>query len=107
MNTVISASKLSSEHLDFQVDFCSRLDIGETIATAAASIEVFSGVDPTPSAMLSGSPTFSQSIVTQKIIGGVPGVIYELFVAIRTSRSNIPIQKVKLAVLLSPDITPS
>lgn len=106
MSNVVSESKLIGETLNVSIDFLSRLQVGESVQTAAVSIQVFSGIDANPSAMLSGSPIISGSLVTQKVIGGLPGVVYELFLYARTSLNNIPVQQTKIAVLSSPVVTP-
>lgn len=105
MSTYVLASKLEGETLDVEVDFLSRLSVGETALTAASTMEVLTGTDATPSAMLSGSPTISGSVVTQKVIGGLPGVVYQLSIAVRTSNSAIVINQAKIAVLTS-NVTP-
>lgn len=66
-------------------DFISRLLQGETISTAVVTNSVYTGVDPTPSAMINGAASFSGSVVSQSITGGVVGVIYALKCTITTS----------------------
>lgn len=106
MSTVVSQSKLQSELADFEIDFLSRLSVNETALTAASTIEVLSGVDPTPTAMLSGLPSLAGSVVTQRLTGGLPGVIYQLSIAVRTSTGAIVINRMAIAVLTSVSVTP-
>ena len=73
------------EELPIVSDFLNRLAIGETVVTCSSSIRVWSGIDPTPSVMLVGTPTISGSEVTQVVTGGVAGVVYTLSIAARTS----------------------
>jgi len=60
----------------FGFNFVKQLPAGETISSAEWTITVKQGVDPNPSAMLSGSPVISGTKVTQKIVGCVDGVQY-------------------------------
>ena len=106
MSTVVFASKLQAEQSDIEVDVLPRLAVGENALTVATVMEVLSVVDPNPAAMLSGSPTLSGTIARQKVVGGLPGVIYQLTFAIRTSNSQIVLDRGKIAVLSSATITP-
>lgn len=65
--------------------FISQLAIGETISTQAVVATVYTGVDVTPSAIVSGSAAASGTDVTQTITAGVAGVIYKLVCTITTS----------------------
>jgi hypothetical protein len=81
--------KRVSEAEAFTADFAGgvtpRLGTGETIVSAVWSVSVVTGVDATPSAMLSGSPSISGAKVTQMITGGVKGVTYQLICTAQTS----------------------
>lgn len=66
-------------------DFTSSLAIPETISTQTVTASVYSGVDSNPSALISGAASASGAIVTQKVTGGVVGVVYELLCTITTS----------------------
>lgn len=66
-------------------DFISALLSGETISTQSVAASVYSGVDASPSTIISGSATASGTKVTQKVTGGVTGVIYNLICTITTS----------------------
>lgn len=106
MSTVVFVSKLQAESADVEVDVLSRLAVGETALTVATAMEVLNGVDANPGAMLSGSPSLSGTVAKQKVIGGLPGVIYQLTFAVRTSNSQIVLNRGKVAVLRSATITP-
>lgn len=80
--------KYTSDVRKYTADFTSLLAVGETISSATVTASVFSGTDPTPSAILSGSATYSTPTVTQVITGGVLGVIYELKFVCTTSASQ-------------------
>jgi hypothetical protein len=69
-------------------DFISRLAVGETISTATVTAVVYSGVDSTPSALISGSAAISGTQVTQLTVGGVLGVVYLLTCSVTTSGSQ-------------------
>ena len=106
MSTVVTLSKLQSEAVNYEFDFLSRLAVGENALTIAATVEVLVGEDPNPAAMLSGSPSLSGTIGRQRLVGGLPGVIYRLSMAVRTSNSQIVINQASVAVLTSNVIPP-
>jgi hypothetical protein len=99
---VILSSKKPSEIIIEQVDFISQLGQGETILTAVCTCTVYTGVDANPSAMISGAATFSGTVVSQLVTGGVLGTIYEFLATVTTSLS----QKIELAGYLAviPDL---
>lgn len=67
-------------------DFISKLQAGETITSVTAvQVSVYSGADPSPSSILSGSATISRSIVYQGFTGGVVGNTYSLICTVATS----------------------
>lgn len=84
-------------------DFTSDLAIGETISTQVVAASVYSGVDGTPSGIISGVASASGAIVSQKITGGVVGVIYQLLCTITTSLGQTLIQSAFLTII--PDVT--
>ncbi len=81
--------KRPDEQEYFGFDFEALLRSGETIASTEWTMAVEEGVDPTPSAMLSGAETQSGSIVEHKIVGGVSGVTYKLHCAATTSSGQL------------------
>lgn len=85
MNRVILPAKRLGETESFAFDFTSNLAVGETILTAVVTSVVYSGVDPSPSSMISGVASISGAIATQKITGGVLGVMYTVMCTITTS----------------------
>lgn len=99
MSTQVIESKFESEELTLTFDMLSRCALGESIATAVVTVSVSSGIDPTPSAMVSGVTTVSNNVASQQIIGGVGGVIYDVVCAARSTLNNIFINVAKLAVL--------
>jgi hypothetical protein len=99
---VILSSKKPSEIIIEQVDFISQLGPGEVILTAVCTCSVYTGVDPNPSAMISGAATFAGSVVSQLVIGGILGTIYEFLATVTTNLG----QKIELAGYLAviPDL---
>lgn len=85
MTRIVQPTKLLGEVATLPFDFLTSLAVGETISTKTVTATVYSGTDATPSAIVSGSATSSGSIVSQKITGGVLGVIYELLCQVTTS----------------------
>jgi hypothetical protein len=66
-------------------DFSLSLDAGETLLTARVTSTVYTGVDPTPSAIRSGSPVIDGNRVEQVMRGGVEGCVYDLLCTVTTS----------------------
>ena len=85
---VIPAKKLG-ETVVIPFDFISRLAQGETITAAVCLCSTYTGVDPNPSAVISGSATISGTVVNQLITAGVLGVIYELLARATTSLGQV------------------
>jgi len=84
-------------------DFTSDLAIAETISTQVVTAAVYSGTDATPSGIISGVASASGKTVSQKITGGVVGVIYQLLCTITTSLGQTITQSAFLTVI--PDVT--
>jgi hypothetical protein len=99
---VILSSKKPSEAIIEQVDFISQLGPGETLLTAVCTCSVYTGIDANPSAMISGVASIGGTIVSQLVIGGVLGTIYEFLATVTTSLG----QKIELAGYLAviPDL---
>lgn len=94
--------KLSGDIANVTFDFTSRLGASETISTQSVAASVYSGTDATPSGLISGAATASGAVVTQKLTGGVVGVIYELLCTITTSAGQTLVMSALLAVV--PDL---
>ncbi len=103
MSQQVLVSKLASEVKLITADFTSQLPIGVTISSKVATATVYSGVDASPSSLISGSATSSGAIVSQKVTGGVLGVLYELLFTITTSDAQTLLMTAFLAVV--PDLT--
>lgn len=102
MSMVLLLPKQTGETATYAFDFISRLAVGETITSQSVAATVYSGVDPTPSNIISGSATVSGTIVSQKITGGVAGTIYKL-VSTATTSAGQTLQLVGyLPVLTNP-----
>lgn len=83
-------------------DFVGSLSGSETIATKVVTATVWSGVDPTPSAIISGAASSSGTVVTQLLTAGVAGCIYYLVCTITTSAGQTLQMSAYLAVLPLP-----
>jgi hypothetical protein len=75
--TTITTFKDPLELIPVTFDFTPYLGVA-TIGTQTVTATVYQGTDATPSAVLSGSPTESAGVVTQKMTGGTPGTDYKL-----------------------------
>lgn len=101
MTLLTQPSKDVAETIPLVFNFSGKLQYGETITGAASSCTLFSGTDANPSAVLSGSPTFTETGVTQNVTGGLAGNIYTIVVAITGSGSHNYIITSRLAVITS------
>jgi len=81
--------KLTTENELFTFDFSPILRTGETISSAACTVEVKDGEDPNPSNILVGSAQINGALVVQRISGGVNGVTYRLIMTVTTSLTNV------------------
>jgi hypothetical protein len=81
--------KITTENEQFTFDFSPVLGTGETITAATCVVEVKEGTDSSPSSILVGSASYSGSKATQRISGGLDGVIYRLEMTVTTSATNV------------------
>ena len=88
MSRVILPIKYSNEVKSTAFDLISQLAVGESLSSATVTCTVFSGIDSSPSALISGSATVSGAIATQVITGGVTGVTYNLTCTAVTSAAQ-------------------
>lgn len=82
-------SKLAAEDIIITTDFANLMVQGTTISSAAVTAVVYSGVDPAPNNIISGSATISGGEVSQKIIDGEEGCTYLLTFSATTSDAQI------------------
>lgn len=72
----------------FTFDYSLVLQSGESITSATSNVIVMNGTDPSPNAILSGTPVVSGAQVSQRITGGISEVTYRLEVTAVTSTGN-------------------
>lgn len=73
--------KAPSEDLMLSMDVSKQgwLLPGESVAsvvTGSWSCQVYSGIDPSPMAMISGAATIGGTSISQLVVGGLEGVVY-------------------------------
>lgn len=85
MSRIVLPSKQQGETKTYAFDFASFLANGETLSTASVTATVYSGVDVSPSAIVSGSASISGTTATQLLTAGVVGVVYDVSCAVTTS----------------------
>lgn len=68
--------KRATEKEVFTVDFAPLLAPGDAVLSAVWSISPVDGQDATASSMIQGDASRDGSMVSQLIVGGVPGVMY-------------------------------
>ena len=94
---MIKEAKYQGESINMEFDFLSRCSIGETLTEYDASISVVSGEDPDPAPML-GVADVGTTAIWLPVVGGLPGVIYSIAVAGRTTRNNVYVVQALVAV---------
>src|SRR5882672_520441 len=91
--------KKQGSTVTFPFDFTSALGATETISTQSVAASVWTGVDASPSAILSGGATANGAQVSQKLTAGVVGVIYSLVCNVTTSLGQTLRQSAYLAII--------
>lgn len=91
-------AKDPAESLVATFDFALALDPLETIGSASVTSTLIAGVDPTPAAVISGSPVIAGGAVKCPFSGGVDGASYTLRCQITTSASRILVLAATLPV---------
>ena len=85
-----------------QFDFTNQLGTGESLTSGSVGATVYSGVDATPSAIVSGSATVASPLLEQLVTGGVAGTLYSLVATTNTSAGQILQLQAFLAVQGDP-----
>lgn len=100
MNHIIFEAKAIGETQPYVVNFSDRLQFGESINGAAVSVTVFSGTDPTPSSLISGTASYdAYGNVTQVLTGGIVGVIYNVAYIVTGTASHNYVKVGQLAII--------
>ena len=69
----------------FAVDFATQIPPGDSIATVSVAISLHSGSDSSVASRLSGAAAKSGTLVTQTVVGLLPGVSYNLIFNVTTA----------------------
>ena len=88
-----------TEVLELTMDFTLWLQAGETIVSCPWVCTVSNGTDPSPSAMLSGSPTIAAGLVKHDVRGGLDGVTYLFEATATTSLGHVYVGRATLEVV--------
>jgi hypothetical protein len=81
--------KTIDENELFTFNYSQVLQPAESITSAVCNVFVIDGVDPNPSAILSGTPVISNANVSQRILGGLAEVTYRLEMVATTNYGNV------------------
>ena len=81
--------KITSENELFTFNYSQVLEPAETIVSATCTAITMNGVDPNPSAILSGTPIISGANVSQRVYNGLNEVTYRLEMVATTSYGNV------------------
>lgn len=101
-NLAVFDQKSPSATLRVVFDFTSALGAGVTLSSPTVSAVVWTGVDPSPGGLISGSAAVSGATVTQLLVGGVAGVIYKLTCTVGTSDGQSLVMYGYVAVIGDP-----
>src|SRR5690554_5105604 len=99
---VLVPSKRTEEVTWIDFPFGDQLLFGETISGMATQCSVFTGDDSNPSAIL-GPSELNGTVVRQQVLGGLPGVIYQLTCLVTGSEGHVYSKGARLAVVDDPD----
>ena len=100
MATLILPDKDPSGDLILTFNFTVDLLPGESISSVVVTCEVLLGFDSTPSSMLSGSASLTNSpLISQKVIGGVDGTTYKIRAVAATSAGRNLLRKAILPTI--------
>ncbi len=79
----------STENEVYSLDFVNELASGEALLSITSiGFTVFQGTDADPTSHLSGTPSISGTIVSQRISGLTSGVTYTLSMTVLTTQTN-------------------
>lgn len=100
-------SKQVSDVLVPVFPFQDQMAFGELIIGAIVTVTVYTGIDPSPSVILSGTPQWSINqglAVSQTVINGISGNVYLMVCSVTTSLSNTFLNQAYLAVINNTDM---
>ena len=78
MPKILLNQKDPSDTIQQVFDFASWVTGTDSLASAVTTCTVYSGVDGSPSAIISGTTTVSGTKATQAMVGGINGVTYTI-----------------------------
>jgi hypothetical protein len=102
MSMIVSTPKALGETRAQTFNFLSQLNSGETVVSAVTTCQVWSGVDPNPSAVILGPAVISNPTAYQRITGGVEGTIYLLTCTGYTNQGNSPVLQTYIPIVTNP-----
>ena len=91
--------KALSETRNYNFDATNVFSAGQTIVSIMTSASLYSGFDPSPSAILSGTPSVSGTNIVQQITGGAVGAVYDVECSIVIGAGMVLTQRAFLAVV--------
>jgi hypothetical protein len=99
MSSQTLPAKDPAERVIVDFDFSLDLDTAEYITgTPAVGVALVAGTDPSPAAILLGTPTVAAGVARQAIIGGVAGATYRLRCAATLDSGRILVLAANLPV---------
>lgn len=84
-------SKDPTEEITLTFDYSSR---GQQASNASITVRLVRGIDPNPSAILSGGPQYEDACVLQKVVGGVRGCQYNIMCHAKVGNDTLLIESI-------------
>lgn len=84
----ITQQKASAEVLTLPFEFRQMMMFGEYIVETSSVMTVYSGEDSAPEDLL-GEVSYTQTVVSQVVSGGIVGVVYKLAISILTDQGSV------------------
>lgn len=106
MVTYSPPSKLVGERVTLAFSFADIVLWGETLSSAACTVEIVSGTDAEPDEVLYLLAAVDGLSVTQQVYRGLAGVIYLIVCTTESSLGHTYIKAKYLAVLPDNDVAP-
>ena len=92
-------TKLVPERITVAFDFMDVLEWGDSIVQFNVSISVDTGEDSLPNVLLFGRPSLIDTVVSQQLQLGVPGVIYKVTATVATGNGDIWVKDKLLGII--------
>jgi hypothetical protein len=84
-------SKDPAEEITLTFDYSAR---GQQVSSASITVRLVRGIDPNPSAILSGTPQYEGAYVLQKVKGGIRGCHYNIICVATVGNDKLLVESI-------------